>query len=210
MKVLKILGIVLLVIVVILFIVDYVGRNFWAPYISGEGRVKVTINRNYSNQDEKKLIELAESIDCDISSLPKGSIKGWSSGLDGACVVSEDIKDWQEKEKELLAENDKSSNYVIDYNVYIDKNNIWLSGSDEFKDKLASSVVLDKNGNVSTLEECLASINNDYWVVVQKKDTSFGRPDKLAGSGVNSQRYLLFDKNFNFICQRPEASQWIN
>lgn len=203
MKVLRILIILILVAGLLFFVAKY-AIDYYKSENKEPAEISVSINRHYQNDTEKKLIDLAENTECDLSNADTSSVWG-ANNLEAVCISKEDIDSYLSKEKELIKNNDRSSNYVIDYNARVNRDKGWGEGMDSWE-----KLVLDKNGNNSSIEKCLNLANEKYWLVLQRTKTSFGRPDKLAGSGATKERYLMFDSNFNLICQSLSNSSWIN
>jgi len=204
-KGLKIFGIVLVAIIASLFILDYAWKALWIYFDNKGVVVEVNINRHYNNSEEKTLIDAAEQIDCNLA----GVDSFFKNDLEGVCISKEDLDSFLAKEKQMKADEDNGSSFSINYNAYVDKNKDWPLDNAGVN-SLFKPVILDKDNNIATVESCLDKTGSNYWLVLQTIESTGGRPDKLAGHGLTGKRYLLFDKNENFICQYLYAESWIN
>jgi len=140
---------------------------------------------NRPSGDEQHLIELAKNLDC------------------------------YAKEQRCLNKDSK-----LDYNIKIYKDKNWPT-IDAAKEKGpdegwgaevfgAVAYYYDGQGNITNSKNCLDSIDGDYYLVHFNVETIGGQPDKLAGSGKETDRYVLFDSNQELVCQASTENNWIN
>lgn len=205
----KIFGIVLLVIIAF-SLIAYYGLMLISKKLRGTPTVSVSIERHYNSNEEMKLIDSAEQMDCDLSKTDSKFV----NNFEDVCVKKSDLDSYLLKEAEIKVAKNNSSSFIVEYDAYVDVNNAWPGDTDSEDEVMLHAwfqpLVLDKNSNPTTADSCLNKVGSNYWLVLQQIDTVSGRPDKLAGSGTNGKRYLLFDKNKEFVCQYLQTSSWIN
>ncbi len=181
---------------------------FAAYYLQNrnEGKVEVDIKRHYNNETEENLINLAESIDCDLSNVKVGS----KSDIKSACITQEKIDGFLAQEQKYLAEENNKATYIREYNAWVNRNKDWpLDGNNDGVWGWFAPTILDASNTTTTAQKCLDKVDN-YWLVLQRLNTVSGQPNKLAGSGADSERYIMFDDNLNLVCQYIKNESWIN